>query len=122
ESVELSDDLGKPRARALARVLFRSGVTRIFRTNTVRSRDTAKPLAEALQLDPTVYAYSPDNPQITQQAAQQAAQDVLQNNRGDVVLVVAHSDSVSTFLTALGVSGSIGSIDFDNMFVVNRAG
>lgn len=110
-------ETGRRRALFLPYVLFQAGVTRIFHTNTVRSRDTAKPLAEALQLEPTVYTYPTSD-----QVAQQVAQHVLQNNRGDVVLVMAHGESVQQVVTALGASASIGPVDFDNMFVVSRAG
>lgn len=103
---------GRQRADKLRDVLFRAGVTKIWVTDTVRARDTAAPLATAFRLIPTIYS-----------STTAVAQDVLQNNEGDVVLVVAHSDSISQMVTALGESITIGNVpDFDNMFIVSRSG
>jgi len=103
---------GQNRARALREILFRAGVTTIRVTDTVRARDAAKPLAEAFRLTPAQYSSSTT-----------VAQEALLNNQGDVVLIVAHSNSITEVVTALGASGTIGDVgDFDNMFVVSRAG
>lgn len=103
---------GERRARALREILFRTGVTTIRVTDTTRARSTAQPLADAFRLTPSVYS-----------STTLVAEDMYQDNYGDVGLVVAHSDTIAPVVTALGGNAAIGNIgDFDNMFVVSSAG
>jgi len=105
---------GELRARALVHALSGACISAIYVTDTVRSRQTAQPLADALMLPPRVY----DSPSA-------AAASVLQDHEGDVSLVVAHSNTVQEVIAALGSTLAVGPVtdsDFDNMFVVSRAG
>jgi hypothetical protein len=109
-SVPLSGD-GAVRAQALRDALFRAGVTGIYSTDTVRTRNTVEPLRSRLALATEVYAAPAD-----------AAAAILADHRGDVVLVAAHSNTVSTLANALGASVATADIgDFDNLYAVAKA-
>lgn len=103
---------GQARALALRETLLRAGVTAVYATNTRRARDTAAPLAAVFRLNTEIYA-----------DANALASDVLAQHRGDVVLVVAHSDTMATVANAFGTQLPTASIaDFDNLYVVSVAG
>lgn len=105
--------IGEQRARNLAVSLFRSGITSIHVTDTVRAKNTVTPLAQALMVTPEVYS-SPSA----------VAAGVLADHEGDVTLIVAHSNTVKDVISALGATLIVGNLtdsDFDNMFVVSRA-
>lgn len=100
---------GQARAQALRATLLRAGVTAVYATDTRRTRDTAAPLAAAFRLNTEIYA-----------DANALAGDVLAQHRGDVVLVVAHSNTVATVANAFGTQLPTASIaDFDNLYVVS---
>lgn len=107
-------DLGKQRALRLRDTLLRAGVTRIFSTDFVRTRETARPLAEALGVPVELY-----------ETPEGVVEDVITESRGDIALVVAHSNTVSQVISGLGPSVTFTLLpdsDFDNLFVVSRAG
>lgn len=103
---------GQARALALRVTLLRAGVTAVYATDTRRARDTAAPLAAAFRLSTEIYA-----------DANVLASDVLARHRGDVVLVVAHSDTMATVTNAFGTQLPTAAIaDFDNLYVVSVPG
>ena len=106
---ELSD-AGRARATHLAGLLRDSGITTIYTTDFKRTRDTAKPLAEALKISPVIVSREP-----------QAVVDRLRLlSAGDAALVVAHSDTLPEILKRLGYPEpvSIADQEYDNLFVV----
>lgn len=103
---------GQARAQALRENLWRAGVTAVYSTDTVRTRNTVGPLASALFLPTQIYSN-----------AGTLASTVLAQHRGDVVLVAAHSNTLATVANAFGAALPTASIsDFDNLYVVSVAG
>lgn len=103
---------GAVRADALRDELLRAGVTAIYSTDTVRTRNTVEPLRSRLELTTTLYATPAD-----------VAAAIAADHRGDVVLVAAHSDTVGAVANALGGSVPTATIaDFDNLYAVAKAG
>jgi len=112
---------GQARAKRLAAILGKTGVTAIYSTDTVRTLDTAKPLARALRI--TVRKYeardAAGNPDL-----KPLAKLLKTAHARDVVLVVGHSDTVPPLLKALGCAEpvEIPADRFDNLFVVVPSG
>ena len=102
---------GVVRAEALAHAARLAGVAAIYHSNTVRTRDTAAPLAAALGLTPVEYPAAD---------AAGVVADVFADHRGETVLVVGHSNTVPQILSAAG-GPSLPDIDdeeFDRLFVL----
>lgn len=109
---ELSED-GKKSARALAELLRDAGITAIYVTDTVRSRETARPLAEALGVQPHVYE-GRDTDGVVKR--------IRKEHRDDVVLVVGHENTIGKIIRGFGHKGSV-STSYGNVFaVVPRSG
>ncbi len=102
-------ELGLERARALARALRDAGVTSVYATEFLRTRQTAQPTADAAQAQVTVVAGKEVEALATR----------LRDAKGST-LVVGHSDTVPALIKALGVKEevAIGDGDYDNLFVV----
>ncbi|MGZ5200244.1 MAG: SixA phosphatase family protein [Telluria sp.] len=82
---------GQARARNIATMLQKAGVTHVFSTSTARTRETAQPLAERAGV--TVEAYDPRAPQ--------ALVDKVRALDG-AVLVVGHSNTVPALVRLFG--------------------
>ncbi|MFN4204220.1 MAG: histidine phosphatase family protein [Tabrizicola sp.] len=105
---------GQARAALLARMLQDANLSAVFVTDTLRSRQTGAPSAQAAGLQPTHYA-------ATDAAALAAA--IRAGHAGRTVLVVAHSDTVDDIAAALGAPGLAELTDsqFDRLFVISRS-
>lgn len=109
---------GERRAESLAR-LFSGGkavgmIEAIYVSDTRRSRDTVKLLADQLGLTPLVR--DPKD-------ARGLANEILERHRGRVVLVVGHSNTIPPLLAALTddrVGIAIGDNDYGQAWVVSR--
>jgi broad specificity phosphatase PhoE len=103
-------EAGRARAALLARNLRDAGITAIFSSDFQRTRNTAQPLADALNLRVTVIGR--DAPTVV------ARVRALSN--GQSALVVAHSDTLPGILRALGhrQSITIPDTEYDNVFLV----
>lgn len=88
---------GTARANALAAALADAGVQAIITTELLRSRETARPLAEAQRLTTTTVPHGSD---IAQHA--QAVAAAVRKLRGKTVLVVGHGETVGPIIQALG--------------------
>jgi broad specificity phosphatase PhoE len=88
---------GVARANALAAALADAGVQAIITTELLRSRETARPLAEARRLTTTTVPHGSD---IAQHA--QAVAAAVRKLRGKTVLVVGHGETVGPIIQALG--------------------
>ncbi len=87
---------GEARARALADALSRAGITAIVTTQFRRTRDTARPLADRLGLQPEVV----DTGAAGGHARQGA--DAVRRHPGGRVLVVGHSNTITAIAAQLG--------------------
>jgi broad specificity phosphatase PhoE len=98
---------GRERARAIAAILHRAGITAIFSTPTVRTRQTAAPLAQQTGL--TVQTYDP--------AAPKALVEKVRGLSG-AVLVVGHSNTLPELVRLFGgAPGSdIADDEFDRLY------
>jgi broad specificity phosphatase PhoE len=98
---------GKGRARALAAILHRAGITAIFSTPTVRARQTAAPLAQRTGL--TVQLYDP--------AAPKALVEKVHSLSGAVV-VVGHSNTLPELVRLFGGAPGtdIADDEFDRLY------
>ena len=109
---------GVARARALMAIARDAGVTAVITTQFARTRETARPAAEALGITPEVARASG--------SAAQHAQDVarmVQAHAGGVVLVVGHSNTIPAIVTALGAPQPppICDSEYDDLYVVTLA-
>jgi phosphohistidine phosphatase SixA len=101
---------GRARAEALAHVAGMAGVTAIFTSSFVRTKQTVEPLAARLGLQPREVSAPPA-----------LANEVLSGTAGAVALIAGHSNTVPETITALGVlppAPVINAREFDNLFVV----
>lgn len=103
-------EAGIQRAHALAHVLSRSGLTRIYVSEKQRTGQTAAPTAVHFSIVPV---------QIPAAAFQRYA-DSVKAHRGEVVLIVGHSDTLPQLLEKLGIKNppTIPSGEFDNLFII----
>ena len=100
---------GKARAKVLAHVAGAAGVTTVWTSTFERTKQTAKPLAALLGLQPQ------EVPPV-----EELAEVVAGGTGGHVILIAGHSDTVPEMIAALGVSDppAVGHTEFDNLFVV----
>jgi broad specificity phosphatase PhoE len=100
---------GHERAAELARLLADAGVSRVFSTDYVRTRDTAGPLAQALGVEVTLYDPSD----------LEAFANELRGMPGRH-LVVGHSNTTPAMVAALGgePGAPIDESEYDRIYVV----
>ena len=107
---------GSERARSLARILRNAGITTIYTTPYARTRSTAAPIAEALQLQPVEVRTGPSYvPEIVRLA--------VEVHRGATILVVGHSNTTRDVLRGLGIAHApeIADSEYDNLYIVTLA-
>ncbi|MGI8742715.1 MAG: histidine phosphatase family protein [Bryobacteraceae bacterium] len=102
-------ELGTRRAEALARMLQDAGVKAIYTSHFKRTQQTARPLATALHLEPSVL-----------DDAAAIAADIRIHHAGQTVLVVHHANTVPQIAAAFGVQGSepFRDMTYDRLFIV----
>jgi phosphohistidine phosphatase SixA len=107
-------EAGEARAKNLAKMLAKSGITTIYTTPYTRTRTTAAPVAATLNLTPIEVPTGPTF------AADMAAK-LRALPAGSTALVVGHSNSTPAVAKALGIANA-PSIDdateFDKIFIV----
>jgi len=101
---------GEARAIKLASVLAGAGITAIYATEFKRTQETAKPLAAQIKLSVSTVAASQTAALVT----------ALRNTHaGDIVLVVAHSNTMPAIINALGGPViTVGDSDYGDLFVI----
>lgn len=100
---------GMLRARDLKDALIRKGITDIYCSDYLRTRQTGQPLAEAIGRD--MILYRPDT--VLQLVP------ILRSLRGQRVLVVGHSNTTPALIKALtGEEEVIDHGDYDNLYLV----
>lgn len=105
---ELSD-VGKERARTLAEMLRDTELDAVYSTDFIRTRETARPLAELLELDVLIY----DGSRLEELAAHLRA-------AGGRFLVVGHSNSTPEMVRLLGgdPGSAIPDDEYDRLYLV----
>lgn len=113
---ELSEK-GKGRVAELTRQLVDAdvvaGVDAIYSTPYKRTIETARPLAEALNLP--INRYDPDDNEAV-------LEKILKEHKGKIILVVGHSDTIPGLIADLGASKKVPPIDdmeYDNIYVIS---
>jgi len=107
---------GQRRAAELARQLVDAdvvaGVDAIYSTPFNRTRDTAQPVADALDLPINIYDPA-DNEAVLE--------TILKNHKGKIILVVGHSNTLPTLIADLGASKKVPPIaenEYDNIYII----
>lgn len=100
---------GLARSRRLATMLRKSGVTALYASDRLRTRQTLEPLAESLSLEIKTVPATEIDTLVTQ----------LRRERG-VAVVAAHTDTIEPIIGGLGgpAIDSVPESDYDDMFVV----
>lgn len=109
---------GQARAAELARQLVDAdviaGIDAIYATDTRRAVETAEPVAEALGLDILRYQNEADDEPVVDA--------MVRDNKGKIILVVGHSNTVPTMIAALGASKNvppIAELEYDNLYLIS---
>ncbi len=122
QAAEPADDpglseAGKLRATELARQLVDAdvvaGIDAVYATPLRRSVETAKPVAEALDLPLRSYAVSD---------TEEFLEELVREHKGQIVLVVGHSNTVPQMIGNMGASKRVPPIadgEFDNLYLVS---
>lgn len=107
-------DAGTQRALELAHVLGEAGVAAIYATQYARTRLTAQPLADSLDLEIQEVAAGRD------EYVAEMVNAIRSQHHGDVVLVVSHSNTVPALIEALGAAPVpvIDDDEYDDLYVV----
>lgn len=104
-------EVGRRRAKALARVLKDAGINVIYASESRRTTQTAEPLAKALNIDVKIHPRQDMDGLISSLRTQHAH---------DRILIVSHSLRVPRLLKALGypLDVTIASKEYDTLFVI----
>jgi len=106
-------DAGKVRALVLKNELAKEHIAHIYSTNTIRTRSTAEPLSEAINVKVELYANT------------DSLVATMRSVKGNV-LVVGHSNTVDDIVNKLcgqtKVATDLLDAEYDNLFVVKMRG
>lgn len=106
-------DAGKARAQKLALMLADAGVTAIYTTEYLRTKDTAAPLAAKIGVTAEVVMARDADALVAK----------VKSHKSGAVLVVGHSNTVPAIIRALGGSiVSVGDDEYDSVFFVAANG
>lgn len=108
------DNEGILRAEELRRILDNVAVAAVYSTSFNRTRQTVQPLATAKGITVTEYA--------TTKPYAQLADEIISANRGKVVVLAGHSNTVPEILKTLSNNSFnviISEHQYDNLFIVN---
>lgn len=90
-----------------------AGIDAIYATPYRRTQQTAQPLAE--RLDIPITSYDPDDNEAV-------LADILERHKGEIILVVGHSDTLPGLIADLGASKNVPPIaenEYDNLYLVS---
>lgn len=105
---------GESRARALSERLSKAGVSRIYATTLIRTQQTVAPLARARSIEPALLDPS---------AIDSLTSRILSSDRGEVVVVAGHNNTVPVIVQRLSgqpVDGVPEDV-YDRLYVVTIA-
>lgn len=110
-------EVGLRRATELARQLADAdviaGVDAVYATPYRRTQETARAVADTLDLPVNTYDAA-DNESVLD--------DILENHKGEIVLVVGHSNTIPELIANLGASKKVPPIaedEYDNIYIVS---
>ncbi len=110
-------DAGKQRAAELARPLVDAdviaGVDAIYSTSFRRTEETVQLVADALNLP--IMSYDAKN-------TETIIDQIVREHKGEIILVVGHSDTVPAMIGNMGASKNVPAIDeneYDNIYIVS---
>ena len=89
-----------------------AGVDAVYATQYRRAQETARPVADALDLP--INTYDATDTELV-------LERILDNHKGKIVLVVGHSDTLAPLMANLGASKKVPPIaedEYDNIYVV----
>jgi len=115
-------EAGRARAANLAGLLKPFGIKTILTSQFVRTKETARPLAEAVGATPIIVDMISDRSApggIAERSIKELAERILKH-RGEAILVVGHSNTLPLIIQGLG-GGPVPEIpetEFDNLFVL----
>jgi len=100
---------GQARARTIANILRKAGVRHVFSTKTVRTQQTAQPLAAQAGLE--VQIYDPAKPAVVIEKIKAL---------GGTTLLVGHSNTVADLVRKLGgeAATEVAEDEFDRLYQV----
>ena len=108
---------GQQRVAELARQLVDAdvirGVDAIYSTPFRRTKETAQAVADALDLPVNIYDAGDTEPIL---------ESILKNHKGEIILVVAHSDTLPVLIANLGASKRVPPIaedEYDNIYIIS---
>ena len=103
---------GELRAKELARVLAGAHIDVIYTTPFKRTRETARPIAEAMKLTPI-------DVEATKTYHADVVRRIFEESAGKTVLVVGHSNTTVAVMKELGVTDAapIADSQYDDLFV-----
>jgi broad specificity phosphatase PhoE len=103
---------GEARAKELARVLAKAGLSGVYATKLQRTQLTLRPIADALKLPVTILdAADPDA----------TVKRLLEDHPGKTVLYAGHSDSLPAIIEKLCGAKIEGPGEYDNLYVIVRS-
>ena len=102
---------GQLRARNIATMLRKAGITAVYSSQTLRTMQTAQPMAQAAGL--TVQPYDAAKPE--------ALVERVHAEKDGAVLVVGHSDTLAALVSMLGGAPgtAIGELEFDRVYQIS---
>ena len=110
-------DQGRVRVAELTRQLIDAdvvaGIDAIYSTSYRRNTETVQPLAKILSLE--INYYNPTE-------NEEVLENILDNHKGKIILVVAHSNTVPILIADLGASKNVPPIaehEYDNIYIVS---
>ena len=115
-------EAGRARAANLAGLLKPFGIKTILTSQFVRTKETARPLAEAVGATPIIVDMISDRSApggIAERSIKELAERILKH-RGEAILVVGHSNTLPLIIQGLG-GGPVPEIpetEFDNLFAL----
>ena len=90
-----------------------AGVDAVYATQFRRSQETARPVADALDLP--INTYDADDTELV-------LETILDNHKGKIILVVGHSNTLPALMANLGASKKVPQIaeaEYDNIYIVS---
>lgn len=112
EPGDVLSSAGLARAGELVHVAEKANINAIYHSDTVRTRQTAEPLATALGIVPVEYPANEVNALVRR---------IFREQRGRTVLIVGHSNTVPRIIAATGGPHlpDLADKEFDGLYVVN---